>query len=100
MNPVLNLSESFTCTSDALWEALTDRRDEWWGDGVVDERKNDPPKLTLAPDDETLVILVVQGSADAPELSILHSRFESAEARDEEARHWTGRLERLRALLA
>lgn len=99
MNPVLNLSESFTCSLDALWALLTERRDAWWGEGVVELRKVDPPKLSLAPADDTLVILVVQGSADAPELSILHSRFESSEARDAEAARWNDRVARLRSLL-
>ncbi len=98
MNPVLNLSASFDCSLDALWSALTNNRDAWWG-GAVDIRKEDPPKLSLAPADDTLVILVVQGTPDAPELSILHSRFESSEARDAEATHWDARLERLRTLV-
>ena len=99
MNPVLNLSESFTCSLDDLWTALTDRRDAWWGAGEVELRKVDPPKLSLKPADDTLVILVVQGSPDAPVLSILHSRFDSSDARDAEAQRWTERVARLRELV-
>ena len=99
MNPVLNLSESFECSLDELWAALTDRRGEWWGEGGVELRKVDPPKLSLAPADDTLVILIAQGSADAPELSILHSRFASSDARDAETSRWIERIARLRSLL-
>lgn len=99
MNPVLNLSETFSCSLDALWTLLTERRDAWWGEGEVELRKVDPPKLSFVSADDTLVILVVQQRDDQSELSILHSRFDSSDARDAEATHWSTRLERLRALV-
>ena len=46
MNPVLNLSEAFTCSLDELWTVLTERRAEWWGEGDV-ELRNDTVDLAL-----------------------------------------------------